>query len=165
MRKIIFTLFILLSFSFACDNPYEQIGDYKIGCPAEISRHEFQLIGNERIGGKKALFYAKENTANNLFKGEVIMVIDGNVELVMFLLKDGIPAGLLQSLIERWGEPEPDSSMLMGLLGLSGDVAVITPKNSAVSGVFISPEFIAYGTKRLDELAMNDGMQEDYSRY
>lgn len=165
MRKLIFTALFLLSCSFACDNPYEQIGDYKIGCPIEMSRHEFQLIREERISGEKALFYAKENVTNNLFDGEIIIIVDGNIEFVMFLLKNGIPAGLLQSLIERWGEPELDNAMLMGLLGMGEDEVVIAPKNSVVSGIFLSPEFIAYGTKRFEELVTNDRMQEDYSRY
>lgn len=165
MRKLIFTLSLMLSLSFACDNPYEQIGDYKIGCPVEMSQHEFQLVGEERISGEKAFFYVKENVTSDLFDGEAIIIVDGNVEFVMFLLKNGMPAGLLQSLIERWGEPRLDNTMLVGLLGLGEDVLVITPENSAVSSVLLSPRFIAYGTKKLDELAMSDEMQEDYSRY
>lgn len=163
MRKLIFTLSLLLSFSFACDQPHEQVGDYKIGCPFKVDK-SFNLSDTSYIGNKKIYSYVKDIANDATFSGEEVVLVDGSIEGVAFSLKDGIPLGLAQSILERWGEPA-SSDGLSSMMGLSDDTKVIIPDNQVVAAVIITPEMIIYSSKKIIDIVLEEENKIDYSRY
>lgn len=108
MKKLLLLPALILGFSFACDQPYEEIAGIKIGCPYE---------GNLALGYKDKdddqIIHFSERMKDGFFDRVKIKVLDGNVEEISFLNlskdHDDIKSGgdaLFEALNERWGNAD-----------------------------------------------------------
>lgn len=103
--RILLGFILALSVSFACDQPHEEVGGYKIGCPFD-DKAGFNLDETDASG--KLSYYSK--IKDGLFNVVVIATLDGLIEYVE-LGVDGrvIPQkdadSIMHSLAKRWGDP------------------------------------------------------------
>lgn len=113
MRILLSSIALALSISFACDQPYEEVGGYKIGCPFEVT--EKYTLTNENIA-----MNAKEyqGDVSGLFDIVTIGTINGSIEAVSFRRNDDRNVSqheidnMLSSLTKRWGAPSEKDPVL-----------------------------------------------------
>lgn len=107
--RILLGIVLALSVSFACDQPYEEVGGYKIGCPFD-DKTGFVQDDSETKDGVSVY---KSRLKDSFFESVSIDIINGNMEGVSFDRKyhDNDSSFLddedilLSSLKERWGDP------------------------------------------------------------
>lgn len=137
---------LMASLAFACDNPYEEIGGIKLGCPVDSSQMKKQAIDGSIVFDE----WYKINNAGPFTFAEA-EAYKGNVEALSFVktyamsikslpvLKGEITSNLkflIESLSERWGEfdtTELDKFMRTADLNITyfGDQDITIPlKNS-----------------------------------
>ena len=106
--RILLGFILALSVSFACDQPYEEVGGYKIGCPFD-DKSGFIL---DKSKAKDGISVYKSKLKNSFFQEVSVEVINGNIEGVSFDKKYHDDDSsflddedvLLATLKERWGE-------------------------------------------------------------
>lgn len=138
MRILLGGITLALSVAFACDQPYEEVGGYKVGCPLE-NIDEFELINTiDEIGMKR---YTKDTTG--IFESVAIDTINGEIEWVGFLTERDKPffdddtKDIVTSLKNRWG------AFSDGPVGL-----INHPKNSLIN------EIVFYASSNPDDNIM-----------
>lgn len=106
MKHLLLVPALLLGFSFACDQPYEEIEGIKMGCPYMGDSSQ----GTTKNDDERITVY-EQRLENSLFDSVEIEVMEGNIENLSFskifhnldaLKKDR--AALFDSLDQRWGE-------------------------------------------------------------
>lgn len=115
MKKIIFGLLLSLSFSNACDNIFDEVAEFKIGCPIEgqkLNKQRNHDILLEEL-------YKSENV--NFFDFAEAEVKNGNIEAMSFQKKYTVTTRtirtdkrkiindvnkILNTLEKRWGKAD-----------------------------------------------------------
>lgn len=111
--RLIIGLLLATSISFACDNPNEEIGGYKVGCPFEASE-KYTLINEDKYMDAQEY----QGDTSGLFDIVVIGVINGNIEAVKFRRNDDRNVSqheidsMVSSLTKRWGKPTEKDPVL-----------------------------------------------------
>lgn len=127
--RILLGIILALSASFACDQPYEEVSDYKIGCNFDDA-DRFHKIGERWDMG--TAFYTKKTSG--FFDVINIVTIDGKIESISFernknrSFNQGDKEALLDSLNKRWGSIES-----------IGGSYFITPKSNVVGMITFIP--------------------------
>lgn len=106
--RIILGFILALSVSFACDQPHEEVGGYKIGCPFD------DKAGFELKESANGIDTYKLKEPSGFFNNVEISVINGSAEGIYFEkeYEIGIVDHLndekivLESLEKRWGESD-----------------------------------------------------------
>lgn len=108
--RLIIGLLMATSIAFACDQPYEEVGGYKIGCPFE-NTSEFELIDTiDSIDMKR---YTKD--ISGVFDSVTIDTLNGEIAWVGFLSERNKPyptkdtQDIIKSLENRWGNFSEDN--------------------------------------------------------
>lgn len=101
---MLLTGLLFASWSYACDQPYEEVSGYKIGCPFE-QKGDFQM-DDHRITQNGVLAYVKADDKN--FKQITVIELDGNIEGLELQLVDGSDDldSVFESLADQWGIPQ-----------------------------------------------------------
>ncbi|WP_077929207.1 hypothetical protein [Wohlfahrtiimonas populi] len=106
--RFLLGIILALSVSFACDQPHEEVGGYKIGCylnPAKMPYDKGSSDENIRVLSNNNL------PSNSFFQVVVTTLLFGNIEKIQFsrsypdytqLSKDRLV--LLNAINDRWGE-------------------------------------------------------------
>lgn len=106
MKRLLLLPALILGLSFACDQPYEEIEGFKLGCP---------YVGNLSAGtvkndDEKIMVY-EQRLENSFFDTAEIEVLEGNIESISLIkIFDNLTtlqkdrATLFESLDEKYGE-------------------------------------------------------------
>lgn len=106
MKRLILLPVLMLGLSFACDQPYEEVGGIKIGCPYSV---EFKSALSDEVNTRIETF--KKTLNDSFFTGVDLDVLDGNIEKVSFTksyedlrqMNEELES-ILVVLSERWGK-------------------------------------------------------------
>lgn len=105
MKRLLLLPVLMFGLSFACDQPYEDVAGYKIGCPVDDTIE----YGNEidMYGGKASHRILEKN---DFFDLEVVFYRDGLLEGVSLGTGDKVVDRsdydlMIESMKERWGVP------------------------------------------------------------
>lgn len=108
--RILMSLVLALSFSFACDKPYEEAEGFKIGCPLEDTAG--YQVATEEFNGSPVVIYSKwdeqgKTTISPNFNFVSLITVDNVIENV-FLTNFNRPTeedflNVLGRLTQRWG--------------------------------------------------------------
>lgn len=105
--RILLGIVLALSVSFACDQPYEEVGGYKIGCylnPAKMPYDKMVKDENMRV-------LSNDLPKDSFFKKVTTTLLNGNIEQIEFtqsysnyveLSEDMLV--LLDTMKKKWGE-------------------------------------------------------------
>lgn len=106
MKRLLLFPILMFGFSFACNQPYEEVGGIKIGCPQDVS---FKLSSED--GDSDRLKSYKKELTDSFFNTVTIKVLDGNIEQVSFNKlyheisnQDADWDSMVTTLSEKWGE-------------------------------------------------------------
>ena len=102
--------FLLFSFVFACDFPYEEVRGYKIGCPYNVEQGVMEKNSDDKRVKKYIKFFDEE-----FFNAVIITTIDGNISSLQFVkIYDELSQYIenskqdyslvIDSLSKKWGE-------------------------------------------------------------
>lgn len=101
--KMIACLFLLSNVAMACCELYEDVAEYKIGCP-------FDDKGFEQTYSKNNLMMYEKHLPNNMFDTIVVYIIDGNLEGIDFRVSRSLTneerTKVLTVIHERYGNTE-----------------------------------------------------------
>lgn len=131
MRFLLLPL-LLLSLSFACDQPYEEVYGIKIGCSLEEIKGLDKFSAMTPMLGADALSYIDQGS-EDFFNTVGLLYFDNSAEGVVLTSRDGTAntknfSLLLDELSKRWGD---------GFF-LKEGVYVINTVNSDVIGVIVA---------------------------
>lgn len=128
--RILLGLVLSLSVSFACDEPYEEIGGHKIGCPIDRD----QVIASSPLESGEVLNMFK---ADGFFDTVAATEVDNKIEAIFFS-RANIKSSdlshvtqLLNSLENKWGklnEIEPDIYHRAVNNDVIGEITLAFPK-------------------------------------
>lgn len=78
MKRLLLLPILMLGFSLACDQPYEEIVGIKVGCPFKSAVNVKDYTkGDPLLGGD---FFYKDTDRDQLFNFEGLIIVDGNIE-------------------------------------------------------------------------------------
>lgn len=134
MKKLLLTLLLLSSFSFACDLPHEEIAGIKIGCP--LSEQGYPNQESININNLGFFDYGNINQSNdhatNLTITKEYVVTNNDLSTVMPLVNSDLKV-ILQELSSRWGVLDIGSGMSqllnMGDFSKIGQIGIFTEAN------------------------------------
>jgi len=100
-------LFLVLSFANACEQPYEEINGYKIGCPFNNDQEQFKLIKPDN--GDRLQIYSNDPQWIDGIKEPYtyLMVMDHTLEGVKFWIMGNVPdvdQDRLDEIDQKWGK-------------------------------------------------------------
>lgn len=162
--RVLIGFILALSVSFACDQPYEEVGGYKIGCPFVVT-DEYKLVDEEPAFNSKT--YTKN--IDGVFDKVNITVMNEDVEFIRFdknnygKINQKDIDDMLVVLNKRWGEGKND--------GKTSLYYTWSPDNSAIGEVVFTssgpsssfPDFTLWYTskKLLDLIESHEGQDND----
>lgn len=107
--RILLGLVLALSVSLACDQPHEEVGGYKIGCPFEDKTG----FSSQPIGSGKGVSAYSLNLKDSFFDTVDVRELNGNIEELTFRAAYPNLSGMYEdkeSLLElvgkKWGKYE-----------------------------------------------------------
>lgn len=106
MRTIL-GLFLALSFCHACEQPYEEVNGYKIGCPFNHDQKQFKLIKPDNGDGLEIYANNPQWIDNHKEPNIHLMVMNNTLEGVKFWIVGNAPdvdQKRLNELDQKWGK-------------------------------------------------------------
>ena len=149
MNKYLLASFLMLNLAMSCEQPYEEVLGYKLGCPIE-NVDSMKLIDSKEFDGRAQVYAYK--ASNGFFNNSEIGVLDGNVSLVHISGQGRDAKTIFKNLLvqntDKWGEPKllskedgfemweftPNNSIL-------GTIQLMFEGNSNISSVYMTKEF------------------------
>lgn len=109
MKRFLLLPILIFGLSFACDQPYEEVSGYKIGCPLGSSADYRQYTAGDDIYGGSMVFKDIDNL--HPFEIEAVLMVEGTVEGLVFMTPEYAASEedfytLVASMQDEWGDPE-----------------------------------------------------------
>lgn len=104
--RLIIAFILMLSISFACEQPYKEVQGIKIGCPIE-NMQGLTLI-QEKDDINRVVY---EKNMDGMFNTAILWVVNGNIEAVIFKRTKEFDPSLFDELLLRLDDQWHDQIM------------------------------------------------------
>lgn len=168
MKRLLLLPALLLGLSFACDQPYEEVAGYKIGCTYQEEGFEKSV---DREDGNVVYYFGEREIGP--FDNVNITTLNGDIAIVnmyidpSYFLDNKIVLDLSKSMEERWGafhvgeygiyENNSPKSNTLGFVSIYKPDRSIDEKLFSVS--YVSKKYLEY--KKAKEKAELEKKQAD----
>lgn len=105
MKRLLLLPLLFLGLSFACDQPYEEVAGYKIGCPHQ--QDEGFEVWNDRKDSNISSYSGEKKIGP--FENIDITTLKGNIAIInmyvdpSYYLDEEVVTDISKSMEERWG--------------------------------------------------------------
>lgn len=158
MKRLLVLPILMLGLSFACDQPYEEVAGYKIGCPLENDK------GLKLKEKKEGIETYQKELKGVFFETEDVGVLNGNIETISFTRYQESSYDLekdmevfLDALTERWGQGESKKGDITKLSTIENPKGELLDSISIME--FYSPGLnmatVTYSSKKIAEYKKN----------